>query len=132
MNKDKLILADGTTIELEVAASLGSMTTICESKAEVLTLWDQLTLSNVASISVQNGSGLTVGKYSNLVLKEPHVTATESADGTVKVTFGLREKTETELRLDNLEEGQETLMGAVGDLGEATSTIAEQLEGGNE
>lgn len=128
--KDNLILTDGTIIELEAGASLVNLTVICEDKSAMVATWDSLTPANLASVSVQTGDGLTIGNYTDLVLMTPNLTATELADGTVKMTFGLREKTEIELRLDNVEAGQEVQDGALADLGAATSALAEQMEGG--
>lgn len=131
--KDKLILTDGTIMELEAGASLASLAVICADKAAMVAVWDKLTPGNLASVSVQNGEGLTVGNYIDLVLSEPHMTATELADSTIKMVFGLRQKTEVELlaeRLDVVEEGQEVQDGALADLGAVTSTLAGQMEGG--
>lgn len=128
MNKDKLILKDGSAIELEAGASLTALQVICQS-ADVIPLWKRLTQENLQEVTVKNGADLIVGVYSGMVLTEPHIQATEQEDGTVKVLFGLREKTAEEKRLDALEEGQATQDGAIKDLGEATSDLAEQMEG---
>lgn len=129
MNKDKLILKDGSTIELEAGASLTVLQVICQSADDVILLWKRLTQENLQEVTVKNGADLIVGVYSEMVLIEPHIQATEQEDGTVKVLFGLREKTAEEKRLDALEEGQATQDGAIKDLGEATSDLAEQMEG---
>lgn len=129
MNKDKLILKDGSTIELEAGASLTTLQVICQSADDVIPLWKGLTQENLQEVTVKNGADLIVGVYSEMVLIEPHIQATEQEDGTVKVLFGLREKTAEEKRLDALEEGQATQDGAIKDLGEATSDLAEQMEG---
>lgn len=129
MNKDKLILKDGSAIELEVGASLTALQVICQSADDVIPLWKRLTQENLQEVTVKNGADLIVGVYSGMVLTEPHIQATEREDGTVKVRFGLREKTAEEKRLDALEEGQATQDGAIKDLGEATSDLAEQMEG---
>ena len=129
MNKDKLILKDGSAIELEVGASLTALQVICQSADDVIPLWKRLTQENLQEVTVKNGADLIVGVYSGMVLTEPHIQATEQEDGTVKVLFGLREKTAEEKRLDALEEGQATQEGAIKDLGEATSDLAEQMEG---
>ena len=121
MNKDKLILKDGSTIELEAGASLTALQVICQSADDVILLWKRLTQENLQEVTVKNGADLIVGVYSEM--------ATEQEDGTVKVLFGLREKTAEEKRLDALEEGQATQDGAIKDLGEATSDLAEQMEG---
>ena len=125
MNKDKLILKDGSTIELEAGASLTALQVICQSADDVILLWKRLTQENLQEVTVKNGADLIVGVYSEMVL----IQATEQEDGTVKVLFGLREKTAEEKRLDALEEGQATQDGAIKDLGEATSDLAEQMEG---
>lgn len=128
MNKDKLILKDGATIELEAGASLTALQVICQSADDVILLWKRLTQENLQEVTVKNGADLIVGVYSEMVLIEPHIQATEQEDGTV-ILFGLREKTAEEKRLDALEEGQATQDGAIKDLGEATRDLAEQMEG---
>ena len=129
MNKDKLILKDGSVIELEAGASLTALQVICQSSDDVIPLWKRFTKENLQEVTVKNGADLIVGVYAGMVLTEPHIQATEQEDGTVKVIFGLREKTAEENRLDALEEGQATQDGAIKDLGEATSDLAEQMEG---
>lgn len=129
MNKDNLILKDGSVIELEAGASLTALQVICQSSDDVIPLWKRLTQENLQEVTVKNGADLIVGVYAGMVLIEPHIQATEQEDGTVKVLFGLREKTAEEKRLDALEEGQATQDGAIKDLGEATSDLAEQMEG---
>lgn len=128
--KDKLILKDGSIIELETGASLAALTVICADKAAMVATWDKLMPDNLAAVSVQNGDGLTVGNYTDLVQTEPHMAATVLANGTIVAVFGLREKTSEEKRLDALEEGQQVQDGAISDLGAVTSTLAEQVEGG--
>lgn len=130
MSKDKLILKDNTIIVLEVGASLSALTTILPDKAAAVAMWDKLTPVNLAAVSVQNGDGSTGSNYTDLILLEPHMAATELPDGTIKATFGLREKTEIEKRLDNLEEGQQTQDGAIEDVAAVVSTMAEQVDGG--
>ena len=126
--KDTLILKDGTTIELESGASLQSMVVLYESKEAMLDDWEMMTEDNLSEVQVKNGSGLVVGRYEGLILD--HETSVEGADGTVTTTYSLREKTPVERRLDALEEGQAVQDGAISDLGEATSALSEQMEGG--
>ena len=126
--KDTLILKDGTTIELESGASLQSMVVLYESKEAMLDDWEMMTEDNLSEVQVKNGAGLVVGRYEGLILD--HETSVEGADGAVTTTYSLREKTPVERRLDALEEGQAVQDGAISDLGEATSTLSEQMEGG--
>ncbi|RFZ78817.1 hypothetical protein DS742_11855 [Lacrimispora amygdalina] len=120
--KDKLILKDGTTIELEAAASLTGITTIFTDWTAAASVLPKLTPENLSSLQVQTGEGLTVGNYTDLVLQPGSWEA--KADG-VHITISLREKTDIEKRLENVEEGQQTQDGAITDLGETVAKIAE-------
>ncbi len=121
--KDKIILSNNYEIEIESGASMSDIRVISETKYDVLTTWDMLTPENLSSVRVVNGDGLTVGNYSNLVLVSE--TSVEK-DGKIETSFNLREKTETEKRLDALENGQEVQDGAITDLGAAVSGLAEE------
>ena len=89
----------------------------------MLQIWDKLTDENLAEVQIQNGSGLTVGTYKDLVLVSE--TSVVTADKTVVTTYNLREKTDVEKRLDNVEAGQQIQDGAISDLGETVSFMAE-------
>ena len=126
--KDTLILKDGTVIELESGASLQNMVVLYESKEAMLDDWELMTEDNLSEVQVKNGAGLVVGRYEDLILDRE--TSVVGADGTVTTTYSLHEKTPVERRLDALEEGQTVQDGAISDLGEATSALSEQMEGG--
>lgn len=130
MDKDKLILNDGAAIELEAGASLGAIQVSASDRSAMLQIWEKLTEGNLAEVNIQNGSGLTVGSYKNLVLVSE--TSIVKKDGTVITTYCLREKTDMEKRLDNVEAGQAIQDGAIADLGEVSSLLAEQMDGGKE
>lgn len=130
MDKDKLILKDGAAIELEAGASLGAIQVSASDRSAMLQIWEKLTEGNLAEVNIQNGSGLTVGSYKNLVLVSE--TSIVKKDGTVITTYCLREKTDMEKRLDNVEAGQAIQDGAIADLGEISSLLAEQMDGGKE
>lgn len=122
MNKDKIILSNGYEIEVESGTSLSDIRVLSDTKQDMLDVWDMLTPDNLSSVQVKNGDGLTIGTYYDLML----VSETSSEkDGKIETSFNLREKTETEKRLDALEEGQEVQDGAIMDLGDAVSTLAE-------
>lgn len=125
--KDTMILKDGTIIELEAGASLGAIQVSESDRSAMLRTWEKLTEENLAEVQIQNGSGLTVGTYKNLVLVS-ETSAVAVTDGTVTTTYSLREKTEVEKRLDNVEAGQEIQDGAIGDLGEVVGALAEGRE----
>ena len=125
--KDKMILKDNTTIELEAGAYLSNIQVVAADRAGMVAIWEKMTADNLSSVQIQTGDGLTVGTYTDLVLVSE--TSTVSPDGSVLTSYRLREKTDEEKRLDALEEGQEVLDGAVNDLGKATSALADQIGG---
>lgn len=127
MSKDKLILNNGTSIELEAGASLDALQVASGSREEMLSQWKMMNAENLKKVTIQNGAGLTVGTYDSLVLVSE--TSVTLADGSILTTYSLREKTEEEKRLDALEAGQEVQNGAISDLGMVTGTIAEQIGG---
>lgn len=126
--KDTMILKDGSIIELEAGASLTDIRVASADRTAMAATWAKLTEDNLAEVTIKNDAGLVCGTYTDLVLVSE--TSTVAADGSVITSYKLREKTDTDKRLDALETGQEVLVGAVSDLGAATSAIAEQLEGG--
>lgn len=130
MKKDKLVLADGTEIELEISLGISALTATVESKDAACELWKKFTTDNLKLVNIKNADDLTIGKYSDMVLN--HVTGADNADGTVQITFSLRNKTVEELlteRVVALESGQQMHGLAIEDLGQAMSDIAD-AEGG--
>ena len=121
--KDTMILKNGTIIELEAGASLGSIQVAAANRAAMVTTWEALTHDNLTAVQIKNGDGLVVGNYTDLVLVSE--TSMVAADGTVLTTYSLREKTAEEKRLDALEASQAVQDGAIGDLGEAVGTLSE-------
>ena len=115
---DKMILKDNTTIELQTGASLSAVTAKFNSKDDMLVAWKTLTPENLAEVKFQNNAGMTVGTYKDLILESE--ASQEVSDG-VQTTFSFRAKTDTEKRLDALEEGQTVQDEAISDLGEATA-----------
>lgn len=127
MKKDKMILKDNTTIELEAGASITNIQVAVADRAGMLSNWEKMTDDNLSSVQIKTGDGLTIGTYTDLVLVSE--TSTVSSDGSVMTSYHLREKTDEEKRLDALEEGQAVQDGAISDLGSATSALAEQIGG---
>lgn len=118
-----MILKDGTTVELEVGASLAAIQVAAADRTAMLQVWQKLTEENLAEVQIKNGSGLTVGTYTDLMLVSE--TSTVDADGAVTTTYNLREKSAIEKRLDSVETGQKIQDGAIGDLGETVGALAE-------
>lgn len=123
----KLILNDNSSIEIESASSLSDIRVLSKTKADMLSTWDMLTEGNLKSMQIQDAAGGIVGTYENLVLHDE--TSSIRKDGAVLTSFHIREKTEVELlreEVSALKEGQEVQDGAISDLGEAVSSLAEE------
>lgn len=122
----KLILNNQSQLNIETGSSLYDIKAISETKSEMISAWGMLTEENLKSVQIQNGDGVTIANYENLVLDSE--TSTIQKDGTILTSFHLREKTEVELlreRVEQLESGQEIQDGAIMDLGEAVSVLSE-------
>ncbi len=125
-NKDKLVLADGTTITLESSQGIWALNVHAQDKATACALWEKITKENLEQVTIKNSEGETTGNYSDMVLD--HITGKDNLDGTIQITFSLRNKTTEELlteRVSMLEAGQQTQDAAIGDLGQAVSDMAE-------
>lgn len=125
--KDKLILNNQMQIEIESASSLSNMMVLSDTKDDMVSTWDMLTPENLKSVQIQNSSGVTIANYENLILESE--TSKVHTDETILTSFHLREKTEVEFlreRVEQLENGQEVQDGAISDLGEAVSSLAEE------
>lgn len=110
--KDTLILNDGTVIELETGASLSSLGVSFESKNAMVEAWDKFTDENLSAVQVKNGDGLVVANYENLVLVSE--TSTVKSDGIIITRFNLREKTQEELDIAELQADMSALNEALG------------------
>lgn len=122
--KDKLILKNELEIELESGASLGDMRLKFPTWENMAEMMGFFTEQNLSDVQIKNGDGIVVGKYESIVFDGE--TSTPQSNGTILTSIHLREKTETEKRLDALEEGREVHTGAIEDLGEAVSGLAEE------
>ncbi len=126
MKKDKLVLTDGTEITLETSLGISALSCNVENKDAACAMWKKFTPENLKDVTIKNADDLTIGKYPDMVLS--YITGADNADGTVRITFSLREKSVEELlaeRVAALEEGQQTQDEAIGDLGQAVSDMAE-------
>ena len=116
---DKLILKDGSVINIEAGASLSSIGVVAATKEDMTATWDLFTNDNLKEVQVMNGEDVVIGEYVDLVLENE--TSTVQEDGTILTYFNLREKTEVErLReeVEALKVGQEIQDGAIVELAE--------------
>lgn len=101
MNKDKLIFADGTEIELEAGASLGALQVLSNNYEGMVDTWVKFRPVNLSALQIKNGDGVVIGDYADLVLVSE--TSLIADEGTILTTYNVREKTTEEKRLDMLE-----------------------------
>lgn len=130
MNQSKLVLADGTEINLEDGASIGNMCVVSANKTAMLDTWVKLTPDNLRQVQITT-DGEVSGQYSNLILD--HETSTVQGNGSILTSFALRQKTQIELLQEEVAElraGQSIQDGAIADLGAITSAVVEKVEGG--
>lgn len=118
-------LADGTQFLVEDGASLDHIEHIAKDEAAALAVCAKFTPENLTHVEFATApEDEPHGVYENLALIEPPTRQTLE-DGGVLVVISLREKTAVELRLDALEESQETQDGAIADIGQALSDMVE-------
>lgn len=99
--KDKLILKDQTTIEIEAGATLSAITVLSSTKEEMIEKWDALTKDNLSSVEVKNSEDVTIATYTDLILVSE--TSAILEDGTISTEFHLREKTDIEKLQDEVD-----------------------------
>lgn len=125
MEKDKLVLHDGTEIILEESKGIEKLYVGVTSKTAVIPLWELLTPDNLKEIQIVVPDGTVTGIYKNRLLSS--ITCVENSEETIIVEITLREKTEIELlreEIEQLKAGQQTQDAAIDDLGQTVSDIA--------
>lgn len=110
---DKIILKDGTEIEIRRGAGLSGITTDVADYDALAELAGKLTVENLAEIKVVGPETVIVdddsaesrnviGIYTNMTTIEPKFRVTEKKEGGLAVTFGLRERTPEEMHYSDL------------------------------
>lgn len=116
---DKLILANGTQIELQDGSALGNIIVVFPDKEALVTTWDEMTSDNLKSVTITDANDSVIAEYSDLVLVS--VESAEKEDGSISTSFLLREKTEVELLKEELaaqKEQSDMLVGCVLEMSE--------------
>nr|WP_308778743.1 hypothetical protein [uncultured Blautia sp.] len=107
---EKIIFADKTEFELLPGASLGENKVIVPDFADLKAVAEALAKAgNLDAVQYKSNEQVT-GEYADMTLEAPLFKAAEYTDEKkVVATFAIREKTETEKRLDKIEREQDTL-----------------------
>lgn len=97
---EKLILADGSEIEIQDGATLNSVIVLMDSYAGIGDLALKLTDENLSKIQFETDDRIKEAK--NMALKEPNFFVTKLDNGKIQCIFGLREKTREEIYHDSV------------------------------
>ena len=127
-NKEKIVLKDGTQIEIENGAIENRIQTVIQNFSELEELYEKFTEENLENYIIQNASGLTCATIENKRLDDIRV---KKVDTFYLVTFNLVDVDMLEKRVAMLEESQKELKesqdiqdGAIDDLGSMVSDLA--------
>lgn len=135
-NKEKIVLKDGTQIEIENGAIENRIQTVIQNFSELEELYEKFTEENLENYIIQNASGLTCATIENKRLNDIRV---KKVDTFYLVTFNLVDVDMLEKRVAMLEESQKELKesqniqdGAIDDLGIMVSDLASvnDIDGG--
>lgn len=130
MSTSIMVLADGTQIKLTGGAALGHMKVHYVDRAAMVADWEKLTPESLKVVQIKT-DGTVTGNYEDLILESE--TSALAADGEVDTAWKIREKTEMERMQDEiaaLKESRDVHEGAIFDIAEMTSALAEKAEGG--
>lgn len=120
--KEKIVLKDGTEIEIENGAVENCIQMVLPDLDAFKTVHEKLTESNLESYIIKNAAGLTCAIIDNKRLVNSVVVQTKDS---IHVAFNLADVDMVSKRLDALEASQDLQDGAITDLGDVVSAIAE-------
>lgn len=125
---EKIILKDKTEIIIMEGASLGFIVVQVERFAELEDVAGALMAAgNLDEVQFLTDN-IATGEYTEMKLETPLFREVDLVDGKVQAVFSIRKKTEMEIAIEELQKGQDTQDGAIADLGEVVSVIAEGEE----
>lgn len=111
---EKMVLKDGTELEIRAGASLNAITVVVDSIPALEPVKEAIKKKgNLDKVQFKTDD-LVTGEYEDMILESPLFSAVdETEDGKVYATFGIREKTELEKRVDSLEGRADVTEGAL-------------------
>lgn len=123
---ETMIFNDNTELQIKEGASIRNVTFECNDFTALGMAAEQIQKAGNLDIVTFKTNDNVSGNYTDLKLTRPLFTEVDVLDsGKLRATFGMREKTEIEKAIEELQKGQELQDGAISDLGEVVSTIAE-------
>lgn len=114
---EKMIVKDKTEIEIMEGAALNAITAVADDWTALGVIAEALKESgNLDEVQFLTDEIVT-GEYKNMKLESSLFFAVDiSEDGKIHATFGIRQKTEMELAIEQLQKGQEVQDGAIMEL----------------
>lgn len=135
-NKEKIVLKDGTQIEIENGAIENCIQVFVPDLDSFKTTYEKFTENNLEKYTIQNATGLTCATYENKYLANAIVVKKEN---NFLVHFNLSDVDMVAKRLSTLEESQKELKEsqniqdiAIDDLGNTISDLVSENEVGGE
>lgn len=111
---DKLILNNGDIISISEFSSLSNIMVECTCE-HVSMLFSKLTTENLSHIQFKDSNDVLTGEYYNMKLETGTYKIDDSA---INISISIREKTETEKKLDEIELTQKSQAEAIKELQE--------------
>lgn len=108
MEKNLIILKDGTELELESASSLGDIRIPFTDKNSLMDAWEKMTPENLQEVRIQNSSGIVAARYTDMVLGDPVLTVHRQGQEGFLAAFGIRSKTDLERLEERMASVEET------------------------
>lgn len=122
---EKLVLKNKTEITIKSGAGLAEITAIVDDFTALGNLATAInTPDNLKEVQFTSDDVVT-GEYTDMKLLSPLFREVDCEGGKVVATFGIAEKTEIEKEIEMLKASQTLQDGAIKDLGDVVSVLAE-------
>lgn len=126
---DSIRFKNGETLKIEDGYTIGNIIHIADNETDALAATGMITRENVEHVEFFKDGAEPHGIYDYLTLVAQPTRQAEEQDGEktgrVIVMFGLREQTELEQRVATLEESQTLQDGAIEEMADVVSELAE-------
>ena len=125
---NKIMLKDGTTYEIAEGTGIHKIIIASNTYDEIEGIEKAfLKTGNLETVKFLSNDEVT-GEYENLKLMSNVFNNVRTEDEKVIIEIGLREMTDMEVMIDNIQKEQEIQDAAIADLGDAVSDITPEEE----
>ena len=127
-NMNKIMLKDGTTYEIAEGTGIHKIIIASNTYDEIEGIEKAFSKTgNLETVKFLSNDEVT-GEYENLKLMSNVFDNVRTEDEKVIIEIGLREMTDMEVMIDNIQKEQEIQDAAIADLGDAVSDITPEEE----